>query len=146
MGIRGEIYSTRVQLQNRTYFFNVKENRLGDIYLNIVESKNKDEGGFERQSVVLFADDLAQFLSGFEESLKVMDKADREKKRKAPADRPPSAAARPLQESARGERRGTPPPQRKRVIVKKRDGSDRGPKPHHKPSGKFHPVIKRDRD
>jgi hypothetical protein len=70
-------------LQNRTYFFNVKENRLGDIYLNIVESKNKDEGGFERQSVVLFADDLTQFLGGFEESLKVMDKADREKKRAA---------------------------------------------------------------
>ncbi|MDR1218313.1 MAG: DUF3276 family protein [Treponema sp.] len=83
MGLRGEIFSTRVQLQNRTYFFNVKENRLGDIYLNIVESKNKDEGGFERQSVVLFADDLTQFLGGFEEALKVMDKADREKKRVA---------------------------------------------------------------
>ncbi|MDR2783876.1 MAG: DUF3276 family protein [Treponema sp.] len=83
MGLRGEIFSTRVQLQNRTYFFNVKENRLGDIYLNIVESKNKDEGGFERQSVVLFADDLTQFLGGFEEALKVMDKADREKKRMA---------------------------------------------------------------
>ncbi|MDR0708092.1 MAG: DUF3276 family protein [Treponema sp.] len=83
MGLRGEIFSTRVQLQNRTYFFNVKENRLGDVYLNIVESKNKDEGGFERQSVVLFADDLGHFLSGFEEALKIMDKADREKKRAA---------------------------------------------------------------
>ncbi|MDR0558095.1 MAG: DUF3276 family protein [Treponema sp.] len=83
MGLRGEIFSTRVQLQNRTYFFNVKENRLGDIYLNIVESKNRDEGGFERQSVVLFADDLTQFLGGFEEALKVMDKAGREKKRAA---------------------------------------------------------------
>jgi hypothetical protein len=39
MGIRGEIFSTKVQLQNRTYFFNVKENRMGDLYLNIVESK-----------------------------------------------------------------------------------------------------------
>jgi hypothetical protein len=36
MGIRGEIYSTSVGLPNRTYFFNVKENRLGDLYLNIV--------------------------------------------------------------------------------------------------------------
>ncbi|MDR2793916.1 MAG: DUF3276 family protein [Treponema sp.] len=82
MGLRGEIFSTRVQLQNRTYFFNVKENRLGDIYLNIVESKNKEEGsGFERQSVVLFADDLTQFLGGFEEALRVVEKANREKKR-----------------------------------------------------------------
>ncbi|MDR2048057.1 MAG: DUF3276 family protein, partial [Treponema sp.] len=58
MGIRGEIFSTKLLLQNRTYFFNVKENRLGDLYLNIVESKNKEPGGFERQSVIVFADDL----------------------------------------------------------------------------------------
>ncbi len=81
MGIRGEIYSTKVSLQNRTYFFNVKENRMGDLYLNIVESKNKDAGGFDRQSVVLFADDLSDFLKGFDESLRVMEKASREKKR-----------------------------------------------------------------
>ena len=81
MGVRGELFSTKVALQNRTYFFNVKENRLGDLYLNIVESKNRDEGGFERQSVILFADDLQEFLQGFDESLKVMEKAAREKRR-----------------------------------------------------------------
>lgn len=81
MGVRGEIYSTKVSLQNRTYFFNVKENRLGDLYLNIVESKNKDIGGFDRQSIVLFADDLTNFLKGFEDSLRVLEKASREKKR-----------------------------------------------------------------
>jgi hypothetical protein len=81
MGIRGELFSTKVSLQNRTYFFNVKENRLGDLYLNIVESKNRDEGGFERQSVILFADDLQEFLKGFEESLRVLEKAAREKSR-----------------------------------------------------------------
>jgi len=86
MGIRGELFSTRVLLQNRTYFFNVKENRLGDLYLNIVESKNKDEGGFDRQSVILFADDLQEFLKGFDESLRVMEKAVREK-RKGPPNR-----------------------------------------------------------
>jgi len=84
MGVRGELFSSRVILQNRTYFFNVKENRLGDLYLNIVESKNRDEGGFERQSVILFADDLQEFLKGFDESLRVMEKAVREKKKGAP--------------------------------------------------------------
>jgi hypothetical protein len=83
MGIRGEVYSTKVQLPNRTYFFNIKENRLGDLYLNVVESKNRDEGGFERQSVVVFAEDLTQFLNGFEEALRVMDKAGREKRQSA---------------------------------------------------------------
>jgi hypothetical protein len=81
MGIRGELFSTTVALQNRTYFFNVKENRLGDLYLNIVESKNKETGGFDRQSVILFADDLQEFLSGFDESLRVLEKAVREQKR-----------------------------------------------------------------
>ncbi|MDR0377620.1 MAG: DUF3276 family protein [Spirochaetaceae bacterium] len=81
MGIRGEVFSTKVSLENRTYFFNVKENRMGDLYLNIVESKNRDTGGFDRQSVVLFAEDLTDFLKGFDESLRVLEKADREKRR-----------------------------------------------------------------
>jgi len=88
MGVRGELFSTKVMLQNRTYFFNVKENRLGDIYLNIVESKNRDEGGFDRQSVILFAEDLQQFLQGFDESLRVLEKAAREKRRARNNDAP----------------------------------------------------------
>jgi hypothetical protein len=74
MGIRGELFSTKVQVQNRTYFFNVKENRYGDLYLNVVESKNRDDNGFERQSIVLFAEDLPEFLKGFDESLKILEK------------------------------------------------------------------------
>jgi hypothetical protein len=81
MGIRGELFSTKLILQNRTYFFNVKENRMGDLYLNIVESKNKETGGFERQSVIVFADDLPGFLGNFDEALKVLEKAVREQKR-----------------------------------------------------------------
>ncbi|MDR0450368.1 MAG: DUF3276 family protein [Treponema sp.] len=82
MGIRGELFSTRVMLENRTYFFNVKENRTGDLYLNIVESKNRENAsGFDRQSVILFAEDLQDFLKGFDESLRVMEKAVRERKR-----------------------------------------------------------------
>ncbi|GHV35411.1 hypothetical protein AGMMS4952_27690 [Spirochaetia bacterium] len=89
MGIRGELYSTTVGLQNRTYFFNVKENRMGDLYLNIVESKNKETGGFDRQSVILFADDLSEFLKGFEDSLRVLEKAVKEKRRSAPGPHAP---------------------------------------------------------
>jgi hypothetical protein len=84
MGVRGELFSTKVILQNRTYFFNVKENRLGDLYLNIVESKNRDEGGFEGQSGVLFSEDLQGFLRGFDGALRVLEKAAREKRRELP--------------------------------------------------------------
>ena len=39
MGARGELYTTQIHLDNRSYFFNVKENRTGDVFLQIVESK-----------------------------------------------------------------------------------------------------------
>ena len=80
MGVRGEIFSTRLILPNRTYFLNVKENRLGDLYLNIVESKNKETGGFERQSLIVFADDLPAFLGEFDKALKNLEKIVREQK------------------------------------------------------------------
>jgi hypothetical protein len=117
MGIRGELYSTTVGLQNRTYFFNVKENRMGDLYLNIVESKNKESGGFDRQSVILFADDLGEFLKGFEDSLRVLEKAVKEKRRNAgrpnapKEDRPrKKAGAESSGEDAQGKKRYTGKP------------------------------------
>ncbi|GHU56557.1 hypothetical protein FACS189442_5200 [Spirochaetia bacterium] len=129
MGIRGEVFSTTVQLQNRTYFFNVKENRMGDLYLNIVESKNRETGGFERQSVILFADDLQDFLRGFDESLKVLEKAVREKRRNDPnqgrggsGDRPRSRfKAKDGGDAPRRGRKGESAKQGKRVVVKKRE-------------------------
>jgi hypothetical protein len=105
MGVRGELFSTKVGLQNRTYFFNVKENRLGDLYLNIVESKNRDEGGFERQSVILFAEDLQEFLRGFDESLRVLEKAIREKKRSIPRKSPRPDDSRPFETGDRARRK-----------------------------------------
>ena len=61
MGIRGELFSTRYSSPKRTYFFNVKENRKGDMFLNIVESKKQGEDDFERHSVLIFDEDLEQF-------------------------------------------------------------------------------------
>ena len=37
MGVRGELFTTQVVLDNRSYFFNVKENRTGDVFLQVVE-------------------------------------------------------------------------------------------------------------
>jgi len=130
MGLRGELFSTRVILPNRTYFFNVKENRMGDLYLNIVESKNRDDGGFDRQSVILFADDLQEFLKGFDESLRILEKEVRERKKQGRA-----AAHETMRHDAmRHEKhddkhdektehphkaRKRPPREGKRVVVKK---------------------------
>ncbi len=63
MGIRGEVFSSRASSEKRTYFFNVKENRSGDLFLNIVESKKHGEADFERRSIVVFEEDLELFMS-----------------------------------------------------------------------------------
>lgn len=119
MGIRGEIFSTKVHLENRTYFFNVKENRLGDLYLNIVESKNKDTGGFERQSIVLFAEDLKEFLKGFDESLRVLEKAYKEQQRQGREKSSDKAAIREKPRTNPGEEKRTDNTKKAHVRIKK---------------------------
>ncbi len=85
MGLRGEVFSTRMVCEGRTYFFNVKENRTGDLFLAIVESKPNDTGtSFERRSIVVFKDHMPDFLKAFEKSLDAMEKA--------PGSKPPRKA------------------------------------------------------
>jgi hypothetical protein len=71
-----------VNLENRAYFFNVKENRNGDVFLQIVESKSKDGSEAERRDVVLFADDMSDILKGLDHALQFIerDRKDRAKK------------------------------------------------------------------
>lgn len=77
MAIRGELFTNQVNLDNRSYYFNVKENRNGDIFLQIVESKIKD--GEERRDIVVFADDMKDFFKGLDESLTYIDKVKKER-------------------------------------------------------------------
>lgn len=70
MGQRGEVYSTRLVKNDRTYFFNVKENIYGDMFLNMVESKGTpDSERFIRQSIIVYQEDLGEFLKELQKSL-----------------------------------------------------------------------------
>ncbi len=80
MGIRSELFSNRIGCEGRTYFFNVKENRMGDMYLTVVESKPTETEGFERRSVVIFREDLPEFLKAFQGALDFMAKGEGAKK------------------------------------------------------------------
>ena len=82
MGARGELFTTQVYLDNRSYFFNVKENRTGDVFLQIVESKNRDGAEQDRHQIAIFADDMQKFLQGMEKSLEFVEK-DRKSRAKA---------------------------------------------------------------
>jgi hypothetical protein len=70
MGQRGEVFSTRLVKNDRTYFFNVKENIYGELYLNIVESKGDIESNrFIRQSILVYQEDMGEFIREFQKSL-----------------------------------------------------------------------------
>ena len=81
MGIRGELYTTQTTLANRAYFFNVKENRTGDVFLQIVESKNRDGADFDRHQIAVFEEDLQKFLNGIDDSLRFIQKNRKEQER-----------------------------------------------------------------
>lgn len=68
MGQRGEVFSWKVPSVNdgRSYFLNVKENRKGDLYLTIVESKKHGETDFERHQVLVFEEDMAELKKGLD--------------------------------------------------------------------------------
>jgi hypothetical protein len=74
MGIRGELFSTKVSCEGRTYFFNVKQNRMGDIFLSIVESKPTETESFDRRSIGVFREDMRGFLRAFQTTLGFMEK------------------------------------------------------------------------
>ena len=82
MGIRGELFTTQVVLDNRTYFFNVKENRTGDVFLQVVESKSKNGEDFDRHAIVIFAEDMQNFFKGMDESLSFIEKDRKERQKK----------------------------------------------------------------
>lgn len=75
MGIRGELFSTKMTCEGRTYFFNVKENRMGDVFLTIVESKPTETEAFDRRSIVIFRENVREFLKAFQGALKYMEKS-----------------------------------------------------------------------
>ncbi len=86
MGERGEVFSTKLVKNDRTYFFNVKQNVYGDLYLNVVESRPTDvEGKYLRQSVIVYQEDLGEFLNEFQKSVDYVKKHGSRKERKAKA-------------------------------------------------------------
>ena len=79
MGIRGEVFSTKTSTGKRTYFFNIKENRHGDLFLNMVESKKQMDSSFERHSMIVFEEDLETFMDGLTQAVEFLRKDKKER-------------------------------------------------------------------
>ena len=147
MGIRGELFSTRFACDGRTYFFNVKQNRNGDVFLSIVESKPSEGESFDRRSIVVFGEHMEGFLKSFQSALKYIDKTGNKLSPETSApgrgeDRPaferssgyrehaPSSRGeeRPRYERSSGHKDSSAPrePRAKRVVVRSASDKPRG--------------------
>lgn len=111
MGIRGELYTTEVVLDNRSYFFNVKENRNGDIFLQIVESKKGDGADFDRLQISIFQEDMQKVLGGLDSALRFIDKEQKARKK-----------ARAEKKALKAEKYG---PKSEKRIYRKKDEEDK---------------------
>ena len=134
MGIRGELYTTQVILANRSYFFNVKENRTGDVFLQVVESKNKEGVDRDRHQISIFEEDMQKFFSGLDESLKFIQKNKKERD-KARAEKRAAKDAKYSSSALSG----------KKVYKKKAEDPDARPVDPNAPkkTGRIHVVSKR---
>lgn len=69
-----DVYSKSVRAGRRTYFFDVKSTRAGELYITITEScKKQGKGGdsvsYEKQKLYLYKEDFAKFGAGLDSAL-----------------------------------------------------------------------------
>jgi hypothetical protein len=55
------MHSERLQCGSKTYFFDIRETKLGDKYLQITESRLLKEGGRRKSDVAIFKEHLEDF-------------------------------------------------------------------------------------
>lgn len=75
MGRRGELFTRRVFVDDgdKTFFFNIKENRYGDLFLNLAESRKLENNHFDRRSLMIYREDISRFKEYFYRSLQVLN-------------------------------------------------------------------------
>ena len=137
MGARGELFTTQVYLDNRSYFFNVKENRTGDVFLQIVESKNRDGAEADRHQIAVFSEDMQKFLQGMEKSLDFIEK-NRKAKQKAAREKKAAKDAK----YGHGSEKPADSTGKKVYKIKKDGSTATNPNDGIKRTGRIHVVSK----
>ncbi len=65
-----EVFTKKVRAGSRMYFFDVKKNKEGTLYLTITENKFQGENEKpERFRILVYEDKLKDFAKGFKETL-----------------------------------------------------------------------------
>lgn len=75
---REDVYSKAVRAGKRTYFFDVKSTRAGDLYLTITESKKHTNADgtahYDKHKVFLYKEDFDKFLDGLHDAIGEIDR------------------------------------------------------------------------
>ncbi len=68
---REEVYSKVIRAGKRTYFFDVRATRGGELFLNITESRKRfdqdDRPHFEKHTLFLYREDFEKFEEGLQD-------------------------------------------------------------------------------
>ena len=65
-----DLFTKKVHAGSRIYFFDVKKNNEGTVYLTITENKFQGENEKpERFRILIYEDKLKDFVGGFKETL-----------------------------------------------------------------------------
>lgn len=74
------LFSRTVKAGQRIYYIDVKQNRRGEMYLSITESKKMLNGtqdmpqvSFEKHKIFLFKEDFSKFSEAFHEALNFVE-------------------------------------------------------------------------
>ncbi|MBO7136900.1 MAG: DUF3276 family protein [Bacteroidaceae bacterium] len=86
------LFSRTVKAGQRIYYIDVKQNRRGEMYLSITESKKMNSGtpempqvSFEKHKIFLFREDFGKFTEALGEALNFVNSEQGEpEERKAP--------------------------------------------------------------
>jgi len=97
-GRREDVFSQAVRAGKRTYFFDVKETRNGQLYLTITESKkrfNSENGKFfyEKHKIFLYNEDFEKFAKGFETAIKFIETGEKPEENDIPVKITPPIAS-----------------------------------------------------
>jgi hypothetical protein len=68
MSEKMSLYTKMIRAGRRTYFFDVREAKNNKRFMIIAESTRSDDGTFNRSSVIIFPDDVENFLTAFSEA------------------------------------------------------------------------------
>lgn len=87
------LYSESVKAGKRIYYFDVKQNRKGDKYVSITESKrlatDNDSDSpivYERHKIFLYNEDFDKFIGAFEKVIEVARQQDSVQSKTADSD------------------------------------------------------------